>query len=112
MLQALIEGCPLILELARLVLGEDDVTVCNTQLMTSSRFENCNHQPCHADMLYFGQLSVLIYVYSRNNPAMTYFLPPNLMGPDAVNSRFNKRYLRSINYHEQPIKDSAVREAI
>lgn len=112
LLDILRSGCPELIEIANLLLRSRSVTVSNTQLMTSNQFRNCTKQPCHADMLFLGQLSVLIYVTNKANPLMTYFLDSCLMGPDVVNSRFSCKTLNAIDYRRPPIGDKALRIAL
>lgn len=80
--------------------------------MTSDKFRECNDQPCHADMLYLGQLSVIIYITANPEPLMTQFLNAQLMGPDVVNSKFSVQDLKSINYHTTPIAKEDLRMAV
>jgi hypothetical protein len=116
-MEILKEWCPDAIELSKILLQCQTIEVANTQYMVSDTFRSlahpCTNQPCHADMVFFGSLSFLVYVTENKNPLMTYFIDPLLMGSDVVNAGFDASYLKAIDYGKAlKAKDKALKSAI
>ena len=112
LLRMLTIGCPDAIALAKFLFRADHVEVTNAQVMVSDRFKKCTKQPCHSDSIFFGSLSLLIYLTKNQSPLMTYFLDSQMMGPDVINSKFNSEYLRGIDYGTTPLKDKRLKNAV
>jgi hypothetical protein len=111
LLKMLTTGCPDAIALFKF-LFQADVELTNAQVMVSDRFKKCTKQPCHLDSLFFGSLSLLIYLTKNQSPLMTYFLDDQMMGPDVINSQFSSEYLRGIDYGTTPLTNKRLKNAV